>query len=62
MAKTEKEKILEVFKKSNRPITPTEAATLANANKNTARWCCLKLLKEDKLERLKRGQYKLKKP
>jgi len=61
MTKNEKEKILEAFQKSDQPITPVEAAHSAGVNKNTARWSCLQLHKESKLERISRGHYKFKK-
>lgn len=41
-------------------MTPLEAAKLAEVNYNTARWTCLQLLKEGKLEKAKtgKGRYK----
>ena len=56
-----KQKILEAIKKSSKPIRPLGASKLAGVNKNTARWCCLKLYEEGKIERIKRGYYTLKK-
>jgi predicted transcriptional regulator of viral defense system len=56
----QKEKILEAFKKSNKPLAPIEVANLAGVNRNTARWCCLRLHFEGELERVKRGYYRFK--
>jgi len=57
----QKEKILTVIKKSSKPVKPLDAAKSAGVNRNTARWCCAKLYKEGKIERIRRGYYKLKK-
>lgn len=49
----QKEKILESFKKSSKPLAPIEAANLAGVNRNKTRWCCLRLKAEDKLKIMK---------
>ena len=55
---TNKNRILEALRKSKNPLTPSKAAEIAGVNKNTTRWCCLALLKEKKIKRVKRGYYK----
>jgi len=55
----QKERILESFKKSSKPLAPIEAANLTGVNRNTARWCCLRLHAEGKLKRVERGLYEL---
>ena len=51
-----KDKMLEVFSKHKDFMTPHEAAELAEVNYNTARWTCLQLYKEGKLEKSKKGR------
>jgi predicted transcriptional regulator of viral defense system len=51
-----RQKILEVFLKRKDFMTPYEAAELAEVNYNTARWTCLQLYKEGKLEKSKKGR------
>jgi len=57
----EKEKILNAFLKGKGQMTPRQAADASGVNRNTARWCCLRLYQEGQLERVNRGYYKPKK-